>query len=942
MTTISIGATLYPTLADALRAAGADAVIQLGAGLFTPPTLGGATAPRVTVKGAGAVNGTVLRNSRIFTRGDDGGTPPPFFAVQDLRLEYLLGAEGYLLASSTGSLPYNPLAPTATGLRLQNLVLTGVHKGNTGAGGTYADLSGSKGSILTGLDVSLRGQSGYDPATGLGGAYVLFFEGGDGLQILDSRFDEAGYGGAFIVLFTPNVRVVGNRFIGAGLTKQSGPAAPMGERFYNAGGLFSGNSLSAGAFLDFQFISADPGNVWVDYKSKNPASDGTYGLRTSIVNNTFDIIAGGQGILIRADTPASVLQTMLSISGNAFNDGVAIRSRLVTPHDLVFGANTIYGFAFDELRVGGDGADQLNVGSATGRRRWISGGGGLDGLHGTTGSLDAFVFWAALNAQTNLDTIDGFETGGTSPDQIWLDRTTFAGLQADNGVLRAAAFSAGALGAATAAQAQILFNTSTGLLSFDPDGTGSQAATAFARLNAAPSLSAQHIRLFGAGAAPPPPSPAAALAIAPVSALEGNAGSTAFTFNVSRSGDLSGVSSAAWVVSGSGANPAQATDFGGALPSGSVVFSAGQSVRTLTISVAGDTVVEADETFTVTLSNASGATLAVASAVGTIRNDDTATDRTAPVISGLTVEGSQLLVSFSEAVQTPGLSPTRFGATVDGAVRMITGITVGTDRRQLRLALSGTAPTAAQSVRLTYSDPSTANDESGAVQDDAGNDLATISAPGLPADTFVSALSVTALASTTTTLILTGGSAIDGTGNSLNNTLTGNAAANRLSAAFGDDRISGLGGNDTLSGGNGNDSLSGGDGNDQLNGGQGNDSLSGGAAADTFAFTTTPNGTSNRDLITDFASGSDRLVFSKAIYTGFSSTATTITSSQFLAGGGVIAASSTAQRFLYDSSSGLLRYDADGSGGASAPVAVALLGATTHPSLVFSDLLLMA
>ncbi|MFN9960218.1 MAG: hypothetical protein ACK55I_44615, partial [bacterium] len=98
-------------------------------------------------------------------------------------------------------------------------------------------------------------------------------------------------------------------------------------------------------------------------------------------------------------------------------------------------------------------------------------------------------------------------------------------------------------------------------------------------------------------------------------------------------------------------------------------------MRTLTISVAGDTVVEADETFTVTLSNASGATLAVASAVGTIRNDDTATDRTAPVISGLTVEGSQLLVSFSEAVQTPGLSPTRFGATVDGAVRMITGIT---------------------------------------------------------------------------------------------------------------------------------------------------------------------------------------------------------------------------------------------------------------------------
>ena len=528
-----------------------------------------------------------------------------------------------------------------------------------------------------------------------------------------------------------------------------------------------------------------------------------------------------------------------------------------------------------------------------------------------------------------------------------------------------------------------------------------------------------------------------AVAIAPLAAAlpEGQSGSTLFSFMLTRTGNTSVISSVDWSLAGSGAAPAQAADFSGAvLPGGRVTFAAGETSRTLTIAVAGDSFVEADEGFSLQLSNPIGATLATASAAGTIRNDDTSSDRTPPVLSSLAVDGSQLLLGFSEAVLTPGLTTQRFAATVDGVSRGISAIAAGADARQLRLTLSGTAPTAAQVVRLTTSDASAANDESGVVQDGPGNDLLAIAAPGQVADTVFSAVSVGALAATTATLILTGTAAINGvgnslhntlsgnaaanslsgnggndtlnggagidsliggsgndcyevdtttdwitelaaggldevrssvtftlaalgevenlsltgsgainaTGNSLNNTLTGNAAANQLSAAFGDDRISGLGGNDTLSGGNGNDSLSGGDGNDQLNGGQGNDSLSGGAAADTFAFTTTPNGTSNRDLITDFVSGSDRLVFSKAIYTGFSSTATTITSSQFLAGGGVIAASSTAQRFLYDSSSGLLRYDADGSGGASAPVAVALLGATTHPSLVFSDLLLMA
>lgn len=63
-------------------------------------------------------------------------------------------------------------------------------------------------------------------------------------------------------------------------------------------------------------------------------------------------------------------------------------------------------------------------------------------------------------------------------------------------------------------------------------------------------------------------------------------------------------------------------------------------------------------------------------------------------------------------------------------------------------------------------------------------------------------------------LTLTGSSAIDGTGNSLANTIVGNGAANYLRGADGVDKLSGGGGADTLDGGTGGDSMTGGAGND--------------------------------------------------------------------------------------------------------------------------------
>lgn len=76
-------------------------------------------------------------------------------------------------------------------------------------------------------------------------------------------------------------------------------------------------------------------------------------------------------------------------------------------------------------------------------------------------------------------------------------------------------------------------------------------------------------------------------------------------------------------------------------------------------------------------------------------------------------------------------------------------------------------------------------------------------------------------------LTLTGTSAINGTGNSLNNFLFANTANNTLNGIAGNDTLDGNFGNDILNGENGNDSLQGGPGNDRLNGGSGNDVLIG-------------------------------------------------------------------------------------------------------------------
>jgi Ca2+-binding RTX toxin-like protein len=155
-------------------------------------------------------------------------------------------------------------------------------------------------------------------------------------------------------------------------------------------------------------------------------------------------------------------------------------------------------------------------------------------------------------------------------------------------------------------------------------------------------------------------------------------------------------------------------------------------------------------------------------------------------------------------------------------------------------------------------------------------------------------------------LSLTGTSAINGTGNTLNNALTGNSGNNILAGGEGNDTVdggngndklygqkgadllqggigndyfSGLDGNDTVYGGDGDDSLNGGNendrlegelGNDTLIGSVGNDTMTGGAGSDRFIYDTNAVFTTSAvgiDRITDFVSGTDKIVLDKTTFT---------------------------------------------------------------------------
>lgn len=138
--------------------------------------------------------------------------------------------------------------------------------------------------------------------------------------------------------------------------------------------------------------------------------------------------------------------------------------------------------------------------------------------------------------------------------------------------------------------------------------------------------------------------PAISIAPGAITAAEGDAGATAFTYTVTRSAAPADASVQVTLTGGAGFD---AADFADIKVDGAVVaatlgspftvnFVGGATTAQVTVNVAGDTVLEADEGFTLALSSPSaGNTLGTSLATGVVSNDDTG-----PVVAIYDVQGA--------------------------------------------------------------------------------------------------------------------------------------------------------------------------------------------------------------------------------------------------------------------------------------------------------------
>jgi serralysin len=248
---------------------------------------------------------------------------------------------------------------------------------------------------------------------------------------------------------------------------------------------------------------------------------------------------------------------------------------------------------------------------------------------------------------------------------------------------------------------------------------------------------------------------------------EGNAGETLFSYKVSLSAASSSVQTVSWSLSGTGSSAADpASDFSGAT-AGSITFEIGETEKTIQIYACGDTSVEADEHFTVTLSNPSaGLKFASSSAQGSIVNDDTIT------VAGRTITGDEAANRLTGTLGDDVLYGLG-GADVlsgDGGDDLLDGGT-GAD------AMSG------------------GNGNDIYVVDNVADSVSETSAAG-GVDRVESSVSFT-LGTNLENLVLTGNADSNGTGNSQNNQLTGNSGNNVLDGKAGLDTFAGGSGNDT-------------------------------------------------------------------------------------------------------------------------------------------------
>ncbi|MDQ6433016.1 hypothetical protein RB623_02985 [Mesorhizobium sp. LHD-90] len=232
-------------------------------------------------------------------------------------------------------------------------------------------------------------------------------------------------------------------------------------------------------------------NVHVETLATTKAS-GTSGI--GLTGNALkQEIVGNAGANVLHDGGVGAADTLRGLGGNdtyrvfnagdviveAFSQGTADRVTAAVDYKLATGVyvellTTNGSTGTLDIDLTGNELAQEIIGNAGDNR--LEGKGGNDTLRGLAGD-DTFVFASALGA-ANVDTVLDFFV---VEDRFLLSDAIFTAL--DTGTLAAAAFRANTTGLAQDANDRIVYETDTGEVYYDADGTGAAAGIEFATID---------------------------------------------------------------------------------------------------------------------------------------------------------------------------------------------------------------------------------------------------------------------------------------------------------------------------------------------------------------------------------------------------------------------------------------------------------------------------
>jgi len=240
----------------------------------------------------------------------------------------------------------------------------------------------------------------------------------------------------------------------------------------------SGGDHYIGTIYDDQ-ISGAGGDDTLDGAFGSDVLIGGLGNDVFLVDDDADDVLEGAGggfdTVLTSVSYALAASSAVETLGAAATGGVAALNLTGNRY-----ANALEGNAGKNQISGGAGNDSISAGAGV---DMLWGGAGNDILVGGIGK-DTFVFNTALSARTNVDRISDFRA---IDDTIRLENAVFTRLT-KTGTLASGAFRVGTK--ALDKDDRILYNPSTGYLSYDADGNGKGLAVKFATLVTKPIIAA--------------------------------------------------------------------------------------------------------------------------------------------------------------------------------------------------------------------------------------------------------------------------------------------------------------------------------------------------------------------------------------------------------------------------------------------------------------------